>query len=55
MKSIFTDDFNRCAVTKMYKNQVRLELHHVFRYDVKKEVSRVLRDEARENQRTVYK
>lgn len=30
MKSIFTSDFNCCAVTHIYKGARRIEVHHVF-------------------------
>lgn len=30
MTSIFTTDFNKCAVTHIYRGARRIELHHVF-------------------------
>ena len=30
MKSIFTSDFNKCAVTHIYRGARRIEVHHVF-------------------------
>lgn len=30
MKSIFTTDFDKCAVTNIYKGARRIEVHHVF-------------------------
>lgn len=30
MKSVFTSDFNKCAVTNIYKGARRIEIHHVF-------------------------
>lgn len=30
MKSIFTNDFNKCAVTNIYRGARRVEVHHVF-------------------------
>ncbi len=30
MKSIFTSDFNKCAVTNIYRGARRIEAHHVF-------------------------
>lgn len=30
MKSIFTSDFNCCAVTHIYRGARRIEVHHVF-------------------------
>lgn len=30
MKSIFTSDLNKCAVTHIYKGARRIEVHHVF-------------------------
>ena len=30
MKSIFTTDFNKCAITNIYRGARRIELHHVF-------------------------
>lgn len=30
MKSIFTTDFNVCAVTHIYRGARRIEIHHVF-------------------------
>lgn len=30
MRSVFTSDFNKCAVTNIYKGARRIEVHHVF-------------------------
>lgn len=30
MKSIFTSDFNKCAVTNIYRGARRIEVHHVY-------------------------
>ena len=30
LKSIFTSDFNKCAVTHIYRGARRIEVHHVY-------------------------
>lgn len=30
LKSIFTSDFNKCAITHIYRGARRIEVHHVF-------------------------
>lgn len=30
LKSIFTNDFNKCAVTNIYRGARRIEVHHIF-------------------------
>ena len=30
MKSVFTSDFNKCAVTHIYRGARRIEVHHIF-------------------------
>lgn len=30
MRSIFTSDMNKCAVTNIYRGSRRIEIHHVF-------------------------
>lgn len=30
MKSIFTDDFNRCYITGVYRTRGRIEVHHIY-------------------------